>query len=402
MPALPALARALLVLPLCGAAAASAQTLPAGPARAFDGRLVAGAEVSATVGAADETAFFNYTDYEHNALRTLRVALSAAWRPIDRIALVGEVRSEDFEHARASAAYIRVRPWRGREFDVQAGRVPPVFGAFGRYAYSSANPLIGYPLAYQYLTSLHPDAVPASADDLLRMRGRGWRSSFPVGDPYDGPGVPLVSAFRWDVGVQARWAHGPVEIAGAITNGTLSNPRVSDDNDGKQVAGRLAARPVVGLLLGASAARGTWLSRHLASSLPDRTYAQQAFGADAEYSRDHWLVRGELVWTTWDLPFITGGAVKARAAWIEGRYRLSPRFFVAGRADRLDFSRLAGRTIEAGVAIPWDAPVRRLEAAAGWYVQRNLIARLGVQHNTRDGGRVRERTFVAGQLTYWF
>jgi hypothetical protein len=399
---LPALARAFLVLSLCGAAAASAQTLPAGPVRAFDGRLVAGAEISATVGAADETAFFNYTDYEHNALRMLRVALSAAWRPVDRIALVGEVRSEDLEHTRASAAYVRFRPWLDREFDVQAGRIPPVFGAFGRYAYSTTNPLIGYPLAYQYLTSLHPDAVPGSADDLLRMRGRGWRSNFPVGDPYDGPGLPLVSAFRWDVGVQARWAPGPIEIAGSITNGTLSNPRVSDDNDGKQISGRVAARPAVGLVVGASAARGAWLSRHLASSLPDRSYAQRAFGADVEYSRDHWLVRGELVWTAWDLPFLDAGAVSARAAWVEGRYRLSPRFFVAARADRLDFSRIVGQAIEAGVPRPWDAPVRRLEAAAGWYVQRNLIARLGVQHNAREGGRVRERTYVAGQLTYWF
>jgi hypothetical protein len=402
MPALRALARALTVLSLCGATAVSAQTLPAGPARAFDGRLVAGGEISATVGADDDTAFFNYTDYERNTFRMLRVALSAAWRPVDRIALVGEVRSEDFEHARASAAYIRVRPWREREFDVQAGRVPPVFGAFSRQAYSSANPLIGFPLAYQYLTSLHPGAVPASADDLLRMRGRGWRSSFPVGDPYEGPGVPLVSAFRWDVGVQARWAHGPVELAGSITNGTLSNPLVSDDNDGKQVSVRLAARPLVGLVVGASAARGAWLSRDLARSLSERTYAQRAFGADAEYSRDHWLVRGELVWTAWDLPFITAGSVSARGSWIEGRYRLSPRFYVAARADRLDFSRIIGQAVAPGIPTPWDAPVRRLEAAAGWYLQRNLIARLGVQRNARDGGRVHERTFVAGQLTYWF
>lgn len=403
MPAQSATVRAALVISLCGASAASAQTLPAGPARAFDGRLVATGEIAATIGEPDETAFFNYTDYQRNVLRMVRVSLTAAWRPVDRLALVAEVRSEDFHQVRAYAAYVRVRPWRDREFDVQAGRIPPAFGAFGRRAYGVENPLIGYPLAYQYLTSLHSDGVPGTTGDLLRMRGRGWKSSFPVGDPYEGPGLPLVSAFRWDVGVQARWAPGPVEVLGAVTNGTLSNPRLTDDNDSRQVSGRLVMRPAVGLVLGASAARGGWLSRELAASIPEGTYAQRAVGADAEYSRDHWLLRGELVWTAWDLPFIgdagTARAVSARGAWIEGRYRFGPRVFAAARLDRLDFSRIGSPGVP---ATPWDAPVRRVEAGLGWYVQRNLIGRLSVQRNTREGGRVPRRTFVAGQLTYWF
>ena len=54
--------------------------------------------------------------------------------------------------------------------------MPPTFGAFARRTYATDNPLIGYPLAYQYLTSLRPDALPANADELLRMRGRGWLS----------------------------------------------------------------------------------------------------------------------------------------------------------------------------------------------------------------------------------
>ena len=36
------------------------------------------------------------------------------------------------------------------------------------------------PLGYQYLTSLRYDALPASADELLNMRGRGWLSSFSI------------------------------------------------------------------------------------------------------------------------------------------------------------------------------------------------------------------------------
>src|SRR5262245_12789567 len=231
-----------------------AQTLPAGPATAFDGRLAAGAEVVATFGEQDESAFFNYTDYEHNVLRMFRVALSGSWRPFDRLAFVGELQSEDLTEVRTYAAYVRLRPIRSFPLDIQAGRIPPVFGSFGRRTYGTDNPVIGYPLGYQYLTSLRPDAIPATHDDLLRMRARGWLASYPVGELEPGPGIPLISAFRWDTGVQAHWRQGLFEAAAAVTAGTLSDPRVGDNNSGRQISGRVAVRPVTGLIVGGSAA----------------------------------------------------------------------------------------------------------------------------------------------------
>lgn len=392
--------RLLVTLALLSApAAASAQYVPEGPVRLFDGRLTVGGEVVATAGRRDTDTYFNYTDYEHNALRLLRLALSGAWRPYERLAFVGEVRSEDLEGARPFAAYVRVRPWPARAFDIQAGRIPPVFGAFGRRAYGTDNPLIGYPLAYQYLTSLRTDAIPAVADDLLKMRGRGWRSSFPIGSPEPGPGVPLVSAFRWDTGVQARAAAGPIAVAASLTNGTLSSPRVSDDNGGKQLSARVALTPAVGLVIGVSAARGAWLSRTVAAA----GLAQTALGLDAEYSRGHWIVRGEAIWSRWALPLpaatSNGRDVRARAGWVEGRYRITPRVFVAARIDHLGFSQL--RPPGAAPA-PWEAPVDRVEAAAGYYIQRNVVARAGLQANWRGDGYTVRRVFAAAQIAWWF
>lgn len=396
--------RRLIVVLSCVAMAsrAGAQVLPESPIRTSDGRLVVSAELIATVGSPDETAFFNYTDYEHNALRMLRLGTSAVWRPTGWLALAGEVRSEDLEHPALYAAYARVRPWRNRNFDIEAGRIPPAFGAFGKRGYNTDNPVIGYPLAYQYLTSLRANAVPAVADDVLRMRARGWLSSFPVGEPAPGPGLPLVSGFRWDTGLQVRWKAGPVEVTGALTNGTLSNPRVSDDNGGKQVSGRVSISPAIGLVVGVSGAGGAWLAR----SVPGAEGAQQrAFGADVEYSRDHWIVRGELIFSQWSLPLplapSNAQSLNALGRWVEGRYRLTPRIFVAGRADRLGFSRLQG-SVPGTPALPWDAPVTRFEAGAGYYLQRNLVARATVQANHRSGGRVTDRTFISAQLAYWF
>lgn len=98
-----------------------------GPVQLFGGALRIAGDVTVTAGARDENAFFNYTDYERDALRGVGVR------------------------------------WPHRAVAVQAGRIPPVFGADGRQAYAADRLLIGSPLAYQYLTSLRPDAVPSDA-----------------------------------------------------------------------------------------------------------------------------------------------------------------------------------------------------------------------------------------------
>jgi hypothetical protein len=385
---------------------AGAQTLPSGPIRAMDGQLLVSGEVVATMGDSDEVAFFNYTDYEHNALRLFRFSLSGAWQPARRIAFVAEMRTEDLDRPKAYAAYVRFRPWVDRGLDIQAGRIPPSFGVFSRRTYSTDNPVIGYPLAYQYLTSIHPDAVPALPEDLIRMRARGWLSSFPVGNRTPGPGVPLVSAFRWDTGVQARWKAGIVDASAAVTAGTLSDPHADDNNGSPQISGRFAVEPTTGLILGASAARGAWLSHDvtqlLTSGVGDTSYTQTTWGADAEYSRDHWLVRSEMIWSRWRLPFAasapSGVDLDALAIWAEGRYKLTPRISVGLRLDHLGFSDLQTSTVR----LPWDAPVNRVEAALGYAFQRNLTGRIGIQRNDRDAGRVHQRTYFAAQLAYWF
>lgn len=386
-------------------ATALAQALPTGPVSAFDGRLAVGAEVSATIGAEDETAYFNYTDYEHNTLRMFRVALSASWRPFERIAAVAEVRSEDLNIVRPYAAYVRVRPWLNHPLDIQAGQIPPSFGAFGRRGYQGGdNPLIGYPLAYQYLTALRPDAAPATVADLLIMRGRGWRTTYPIGSPEPGPGVPLVSAFRWDTGIQAHWEGRAFDVTGSVTTGTLADPRMSDNNGGKQVSGRFAYHPIAGLIVGTSAARGDFFDRYINQALANSggSQAQTAFGADAEYSRDHWLVRSELVWSRINVPLALPASTldaDSLGVFVEGRYRLTPRIMVSGRADRLTFSRL---DVAPNLSPTWDANVTRVEVDAGYYIQRNLMARLAVQYNDRNGGRVHHRTYFSGQIAYWF
>src|SRR5436190_23552347 len=93
------------------------QALPAGPIETGRGTVTISGEITATAGANDETAFFNYTDYEHNALRMFRLSLSGMWRPSPRFAFLTEVRSEDLQRMIPYALYVRVRPWVDRPFD---------------------------------------------------------------------------------------------------------------------------------------------------------------------------------------------------------------------------------------------------------------------------------------------
>ena len=390
---------ALVLLVATGAAA---QTIPSEPITLGEGRVVLGGDAALTVAPKDH-GFFNYSDYEQTTLRQFRVGMTALFRLSDRVSVLGELRSENLEHLTAFALYARVRPLPDRRLDVQVGRIPPTFGGSSRRTYSRDNPLIGTPLAYQYLTSIRADTVPATVDELLQMRGRGWLSNYSIGNLYAEHGVPLVNASSWDTGVQVSTGWQWMTAAVAITNGTPSHPLVSDDNSGKQLALRVTADPMVGLTIGGSLARGEFLDRRVRALMPhsDQDYDQGAAEIDVEYSRDHWLVRAETVSSSWRMPIGTTGTpttLRATATSVEGRYTLAPGLYAAARVEHLGFNRIASAT----QVDEWDAPVRRVEIGGGYYVQRNLIARVSLQINRRDGGRVTRSQLLAAQLLYWF
>ena len=53
-------------------------------------------------------AWFNYTDYEHNALRLFRLAVNADVRVTDQISVLAEIRSENGD-GRQAVCPIRAR-----------------------------------------------------------------------------------------------------------------------------------------------------------------------------------------------------------------------------------------------------------------------------------------------------
>jgi hypothetical protein len=400
---------------LAAAGAAAGQPLRGEPLVFGDGRLTVAGDLSATFscahadtlpGCSEDLGYFNYSDYETSLLRNFRMNVAAALRTGRRVSFLSEFRSDNLHHPVPYALYMRVRPWVNRRFDIQAGRIPPTFGAFSRRPYPNDNVLIGTPLAYQYLVSLRPDALPANADELLGMRGRGWLSSFSLGNAVPEAGVPLVHGLRWDTGVQARGVNDHVDVALAVTTGTLAQPLVRDNNAGKQLSGRIAVTPLTGLVAGASAAHGTFAARRAirAAGLPedDRSVTQTAWGADLEYSRGYYLLRAEAIVSAFRLPAVGAPRIdaplRAYSTAVEGRYRVRPGFYAAARFERLLFNEITG---SAGRRT-WEAPVWRAETGIGYSLQRNLLLKLAYQYNDRDGGRVPRVSIGAAQLVFWF
>lgn len=402
-----AIVAGLLLAAGVGSPSAGAQGLPDQPFAWFDNRVMVSGDVSTSVARFDD-GWFNDIDYGANALRLATFGVGVEARLHERVSVLSETRMENWHTPRVLALFVRVRPWRDRRVDIQVGRIPPVFGTFGRRRYGTDNPLIGYPLAYQYLTTLRTDTAPATADALLAVRGGGWFVRYPqhVGSAQRAAGLPLSSAYVWDTGVQVR-VGGPVEIAVAITAGSLAAPRVRDDNGGKQFSARVSGRPRSWLTAGASVSTGAYVDDSLRAEVDDgdRQYAQRAAGIDLELSRGHWLVRGEVMGTRFASPTLrTNGrprALVALASSLEARYKWHPRFYSATRVEHLGFSSILG-SAEGAQPTPWDAPVTRVEAGGGVYLAHNMVGKLMYQHNWRVATDTESQGRVAAQLSYWF
>src|SRR5262245_27935686 len=102
------------------------QALPSEPISVADGRVTVGGDVSVSVGAEDP-GFFNYTDYEHSALRLFHADLTTAVGMGGHFSVLGELSTDisllpelgadNGAQLHAYALYLRIRPWIDRPFD---------------------------------------------------------------------------------------------------------------------------------------------------------------------------------------------------------------------------------------------------------------------------------------------
>jgi hypothetical protein len=178
-------------------------------------------------------------------------------------------------------------------FVVDVGRLTPLIGTFATRRFSTRNPLIGVPDGYSLQ---YPLGVKVSGE----MRRFDYRAAM-VSLPADHVGyVPKATA-------RLRPA-----VGGGFT-------------------------PIVGARIGASFTVGPYLNNSIAATqLAGRSwsaYDQRVVALDAAFSRGYLETHAEYARGSYDIPG-RANPVSGVTYYGEAKYTLSPRFFLAARAER--------------------------------------------------------------------
>jgi hypothetical protein len=312
-----------------------------------------------------------------------------------------------------ASAFLELETWRGWEarvytaaltykisgdrLQIEAGKFAAPFGNFLPRRFSPQNFVYGYPLYYEYRTSLSSGQFLPDQQALLGARGNPNREA----------GLQMLARNAYFTGARFFGKLGTVGYHLGFANGSPSNPVYVNENKRLMIFGRLHLQPAIGLTLGVSAANGGYLNNAVVKNahpnLKPEQYAQTLAGVDVEYSRGYFVFFGESVWSRWESPFIRNH-LEALAFSAEVRYKILPRLFVAGRYGRIQFSEIADdRDLDADgkLAEPWDFPAWRLESAIGYNLSRHVLAKAVWQIN-RTGDNDPADNLAVLQMTVFY
>ena len=220
-------------------------------------------------------------------------------RPLARLSLmaegVAEAGSDDSSFARLEQ--LEARYTFAPALAIHGGKLLSPVGAFGRRRFSNVNPLIG-----------RPDTYP--------------------------PSYPL--------GVMVSGTLGAFDYRLAAVDEPPSDPRyLPAPGQALRPAGAIGLRLGAPLRVGLSGMHGPYLGNQdtVRNNLPAGTshddYLGTSVGVEAHFSIGYLDAYGEFLWTRYEVP--TAGDVDGRGWYLEAKYTLSPRIFVAARAEMNDY-----------------------------------------------------------------
>ncbi|HYR50992.1 MAG TPA: hypothetical protein VET83_00095 [Candidatus Dormibacteraeota bacterium] len=349
----------------------------------------------------------NSLNFGENAFHTTRIRLFADAPVQDHVHVFTEfLYDDDTMFARLFGGFVRLSDPKGRDIHLEVGKIPLHVGAYPNRSYAPKNNLIGPPLMYSYKVDVRNDQVPTRGEDIVANRGRGWMTDYLApgltGVGYDAGGaLPIMYENCWDFGIVTLGTVAPFEFAAGVTNGTVGAPAMSDDNDGKQILGRIGFMPAPWIRAGVSGARGPYLQGNLNEDLPPGhtadEYMQQLLGSDLELSYGHGVLYSEYIRNRFESPFV--GNLDLQAWYVEGKWTVIPGWYVAARFDRVVFDDVA---LAAGGSTPWDADLWKREIGIGFKPSARLLAKLVHQESQVDITPRRTRSFAAAQLAVTF
>jgi hypothetical protein len=271
----------------------------------------------------------------------LRTQLWGAYQPLGSLVFYaqGELEGGPARQETGTEAYtdqLGARYIVSPAFAIDAGRFAPMIGTFASRHFSTRNPLIGEPDGY---TTDYPTGVKVSGE-LHKFDYRAGMVSLPTTHAlYEPEATPRLR---------------PAVGAGYT--------------------------PFVGFRIGGSFTHGPYLNRNIAATaLNGRAwsdYMQTVAAGDAEFSRGYVDVHLEGARGTYEVP----GIATRLVGWTyygEVRYTLTPRWFVAARAERNDYP-----FIHAGSGAGWIAKLTDFvdgETGFGYRVTSSSILKATVR-----------------------
>ena len=366
----------------------------------------------------EEALDLNRNNYRDSSFDPIRARLFLDVPMTDQLAVFGQVLFDEASvfPARTYGLYAMASNFGVPDMSVEVGKIPMIFGTFAPRSYENKNPLVGYPLAYQYHTTLRADQVPMSPADLIEVRGRGQQGvAFTDfhGNPSGAAGVmsgsPILYDTCWDIGAATLGTWRWFEYAGGVTMGTVGMPmRSRDSNDGHQLVGRLGFVPVTGLRVSVSGSRGPYLGTPVRDFLPEgaavEDYDQFAKALSIDWSYRHAAFVAEVVDNGFESPWIPE-ELGTTAWYAEGKYTFLPGAYFAARFDQLKHDTIAYEdpvTFEMKRET-WDQDVQRAEGAIGYWVTSGILTRVDVQLWDENAGPwTTTSTLVAAQAVVSF
>ncbi len=276
----------------------------------------------------------------------------------------------------------------------KAGQLVSAFGSFPLHYDDMQNPVIDQPLSYITRITMRTDQLSCGTSELLRQK-YGFVFANCGGAKGGAPGLTPVTLYGL-LGAQAEISVSRFDARFQLTN---SSPAYATWGLTRQflqwaAGGGFTIRQ--GFRIGASAFRGPYLQTNIAADLPRgttvRDFPATGLGIDGQWARGRVSLNGEYQRLQFNAPnFEIAPAISS--GYLESKVRLTPRFFLAGRAGWLSTLHVKDSK---GISADQFAPLlTNYELATGAWLNRHAVLKVSYSW-LHSAGTPGTRTNVVG------
>lgn len=272
---------------------------------------------------------------------------------------------------RFDTLFLRYRPFGDNQLNLQVGKFATVVGNW--VPQYEDNPFLLAPLPYSSIIGVPTQNIEQISAQAIENRANG-----------SSPGIHTNkeswSSIIWGPayanGISAFGTVGKLDYAFEIKNTSAgSNPEEWELGEGDFhdpfYAGRIGYRPNTAWAFGLSLSHGPFLDSDAFDRLRpdfDRGDFNQTLAAlDFRWAHGDLEVSGESFFSTYDRE---GEDLQAFSYYVQGRYKISPGFWLASRFGQTLTNDVA---IPSGGQAPWSPDIQRVELALGWRITPELL-----------------------------